>query len=127
MINYFIALFGSIQLIISVAEFIFPERSFLAWRIWISSRYFPLHGAALILTGFPLTIYSGYLSSVIFFIGIVVVLTGPFILIYPEKIREAFDYSAGIFEQKNIKKIIRFDSAVRLATGIVLIVSYYKS
>jgi hypothetical protein len=127
MINYFILFFGIIQLIIAFVEFVMPYKSFLTWKEWISCRFFRFHGAALIVIGFPLTIYNGYLSSVIFLIGLVVVFTGPVILIYPEKIREAFSYSSETFQQGSLKKIVRFDAAVRMAAGIILVISFFKS
>jgi len=127
MINYFILFFGIIQLTIAFVEFIMPYKTFITWKIWISCRFFPLHGAALIVVGFPLIIYSGYLSSVIFLIGLVVVFTGPVILIYPEKIREAFSYSSETFQEGSLKKIVRFDAVVRMAAGIILVISFFKS
>lgn len=127
MINYFILFFGIIQLTIAFVEFIMPYKTFITWKIWISCRFFPLHGAALIVVGFPLIIYSGYLSSVIFLIGLVVVFTGPVILIYPEKIREAFSYSSETFQEGSLKKIVRFDAVVRMAAGIILVMSFFKS
>jgi len=127
MINYFILFFGIIQLIIAFVEITMPYRSFLSWKTWISCRFFPFHGAALIVIGFPLTIYNGYLSSIIFLIGLVVVFTGPVILIYPEKIREAFSFSSETFEEGSLKKIVRFDAIMRMAAGIILVISFYKS
>ena len=127
MINYFILFFGIIQLIVALVEILLPYKSFLTWKTWISCRFFPFHGAALIFIGFPLTIYNGYLSSVIFFIGLVVVFTGPVILIYPEKIREAFSFSSETFQEGSLKKIVRFDAVMRFAVGIILLISFYKS
>jgi len=127
MINFFVLIFGIIQLLISIMEFVFPGRSFRLWNFWISNRFFPVHGAFLIFTGFPLIMYKGYLSSIIFYIGLVVVLSGPFVLIYPEKIREAFSFSSETFKEQNLKKIVRFDAFVRLITSVILIFSYCKS
>lgn len=127
MIKYFIFFFGIIQLIIALVEFALPHKSFLTWKAWVSCRLFPFHGAALIVIGFPLTIYKGYLSSLIFYIGLVVVLTGPVILIYPEKIREAFMYSTETFQAGSLKKIVRFDALIRMAVGAVLFISFYRS
>lgn len=127
MINYFILFFGIIQIIIAFVEVFMPYKSFLTWKVWISCRYFPLHGAALIAAGLPLTAYNGYLSSIIFFIGIVVVFTGPVILLYPEKIREAFSFSSETLGENGVKKIVRFDALMRLAAGMILLVSFYKS
>lgn len=127
MVKYFIFFFGAVQLIIALVEFLMPYKSFLTWKAWISCRFFPVHGAALIFIGFPLTIYNGYLSSLIFCIGLVVVFTGPVILIYPEKIREAFAFSSDTFGEGGLKKIVRFDALMRFAAGAILLLSYYKS
>lgn len=127
MIKYFILFLGVIQLVISFVEIFLPYKSFLTWKAWISCRFFPVHGAALIVIGFPLTIYNGYLSSLVFFIGLVVVFTGPIILIYPEKIREAFSFSSETFEEGRLKNIVRFDAVMRFAAGIILLISFYKS
>ena len=127
MINFFVLIFGIIQLLISIMEFVFPGRSFRLWNFWISNRFFPVHGAFLIFTGFPLIMYKGYLSSIIFYIGLVVVLSGPFVLIYPEKIREAFSFSSETFQEGSLKKIVRFDALMRFAVGFILLISFYKS
>ncbi|HOP28838.1 MAG TPA: hypothetical protein P5120_09345 [Spirochaetota bacterium] len=127
MINYFILFFGITQLIIASVEIIMPQKSFLTWKVWVSCRFFPIHGAALIVVGFPLTIYNGYLSSLIFLIGLVVVFTGPVILIYPEKIREAFSFSSETFQEGSLKKIVRFDAVMRMAAGFIMVLSFYKS
>ena len=127
MINLFILGFGIVQFCIFIAEILFPHRSFNIWNTWISNRFFPLHGALLIFAGFPLIAYKGYLSSIIFYIGLVVVLSGPFVLIYPEKIREAFSYSSETFKENSLKKIVRFDAVMRLVTAAILCISYYKS
>ena len=127
MIKLFVLIFGIVQFIISAAEFIFPARAFNTWSSWSANRFFPLHGVLLIVGGLPLTIHRGYLSSVIFYIGLVVVLSGPFVLLYPEKVREAFSYSSEEFNGNSLKKIIRFDALLRLATSVILALSYYKS
>ncbi len=127
MISLFILSFGLIQLVISIVEMAIPYKSFLAWKAWILCRFFPFHGAALIVIGFPLTIYNGYLSSLIFIIGLIVVFTGPVILIYPEKIREAFIYSENSFGEGGLKKIIRFDACMRIVMAVILLLSFYKS
>lgn len=114
-------------MIISLVEFFFPLRSFLVWKIWIANRYFPVHGLALIFIGLPLTLYKGYLSSVIFIIGLFIVFTGPFILIYPEKIRKAFNDSAGSFDDNQVRGIVFIDAFFRLCAGLIFLVSCWKT
>jgi len=127
MYKYFLILLGTTQSIIAVAEFISPLRSFLIWRMWILNRFFPIHGVALIFIGLPLTLYNGYLSGVIFFIGLVVVFTGPFILIYPEKIRKALNNSGDTFKDNEIKIIIFLDAFLRICTGFIFMISSWKT
>jgi hypothetical protein len=97
------------------------------WKNWVSMRIFPLHGLALIMIGLPLTTYKGYLSSLIFFIGLIIVLTGPFILIYPEKIRNVFSSSGNLFQEKDIKIMIYMDAFFRLGAGSVFLISAWKT
>jgi hypothetical protein len=128
MINYFILFFGIIQLLIASVEIIMPHKSFHCLEsVDLLQVFHPFMEQQLIVVGFPLTIYNGYLSSVIFIIGLVVVFTGPVILIYPEKIREAFSFSSDTFQEGSLKKIVRFDALMRMAAGIILVLSFYKS
>ena len=88
-------------------------------------RFFPVHGLILIVAGMPLTVYSGTFSTFIFVFGVTVVLTGPFILLYPEKVRASFK-EAAVLEGENFRSyLVRFDAIVRLFCGIVFIVSRF--
>jgi len=127
MYKYFLIIAGSAQIIIASIEFFSPLRAFLMWKEWVSSRYFPVHGLALIFIGLPLTVFKGYLSSIIFFIGLIVVFTGPFILIYPEKIRSVFSNSEDMIKDKDIKMMIYLDAFFRLSTGVIFLISCWKT
>lgn len=127
MFKYFLIVIGTTQIIMALIEFVFPLRAFSMWSNWVSNRLFPLHGLALIFIGMPLTVYKGYLSPVIFYIGLLVVFTGPFILIYPEKIRKVFSNSDDIFKDKDIKIMIYVDALFRLSVGIVFWTSCWKT
>jgi len=127
MFKYFLIIIGSTQIIMALIEFIFPLRSFFMWGTWVSNRFFPFHGLALIIIGLPLTIYKGYLSFLIFYIGLLVVFTGPFILIYPEKIQKVFSNSGDIFKDKDIKIMIYLDAFFRLSVGIIFWISCWKT
>lgn len=125
--KYFLILLGSVQAIIALAGFVFPHRTFLMWKSWVINRFFPLHGIVLISVGLPLTAYNGYLFHIIFVIGLVVVFTGPFILIYPEKIVKIFKDSDELFNEKNIKMMIFIDAILRSAVSIVFFISCWKT
>ena len=127
MFKYFLIVIGSTQLMLSIIEFVSPLRSFRMWQHWVSNRFFPVHGIALIFIGLPLTVYKGYLSSLIFYIGLLIVFTGPFILIYPEKIRRAFINSEDVFRDKDIKIMIFLDAFFRISMGIIFFISCWKT
>lgn len=127
MFKYFLIVIGSTQVITALAEAIAPVRAFLMWKKWVSGRFFPVHGVMLIITGLPLTIYKGYLSSIIFYIGLLIVFMGPFVLIYPEKIQKVFDDSENVFKQKDIKIMIYFDAFFRFASGTIFLLSCWKT
>jgi len=127
MYKYFLIIIGSTQIIMALIEFSSPLRAFLMWRNWVSNRFFPVHGLALIFIGLPLTLFKGYLSSLIFCIGLVIVFTGPFILIYPEKIQKVFIDSGEIFKDKDIKIMIYLDAVFRISTGIIFMISCWKT
>ncbi len=125
LISIYIVFVGGLILSIGLIELLFPGKAFLFWKWWISKKIFFLHGIILILGGFPLTIYNGRFSTFIFVIGIAVVFSGPFILLYPEKIRNSF---MQMYEDAGLdygKKIMYFDSMLRITTGALFIVSYF--
>jgi len=127
MYKYLLITVGTTQVILALMEFILPHRAFFMWGSWVSNRFFPLHGVALIFIGLSLTVYKGYLSSIIFYIGLIVVFTGPFILIYPEKIKKVFSESGNIFKDKDIKNMIYIDAFFRLSIGILFSISCWKT
>ena len=127
MFKYFLIVIGSTQVFLALIEVFSPYRAFLMWKKWVAGRFFQIHGVFLIFVGLPLTFYKGYLSSVIFYIGLFVVLMGPFILIYPEKIRNVFNDSENVFNQRDIKLMIYFDAFFRFAAGVIFLLSCWKT
>ncbi len=121
--KYFFIVIGSVQAIMAFMGFFFPSRTFIMWKRWVLNRFFPVHGLALIFIGLPLTVYSGYLSRLIFIIGLIVVFTGPFILIYPEKFIKIFKDSDELFTKKDIKAMIFFDAVLRAGASIIFFIS----
>lgn len=127
MFKYLLLITGTAQIIIALAEFISPLRSFRTWKLWVMQKYFPIHGFGLILIGMPLTQYQGFLSSVIFYIALFIVFSGPFIMIYPEKIRAIFINDGELFKEKEIKVMIFIDALFRFSVGIIFWISCWKT
>jgi hypothetical protein len=112
-------------------ELFLREQSYRFWMRWFNNRFFFLHGIILVALGFPLTFYNGQWSTFVFIVGLFMVVTGPFVIIYPEKIRESFSEISLEMGEEAVKWLVLFDSAVRLVIGIVLLycalVSYFSS
>lgn len=125
MLALYVLILGIILAIIGGMEIIAPQKAFTIWRRWVSHRLFFLHGSLLIIAGFPLTIYNGPLATVIFIIGLFAVLTGPFVLIYPDTIRQMFRAMAEEIKDGDIKKIIFTEGALRIAAGAVCVAGYF--
>lgn len=102
-------------------ELTLREHAFRFWMRWFGHRLFFLHGAVLIVLGFPLTFYNGKWSTFVFIAGLLMVLTGPFILIYPEKIRTSFDEIAEEAGEESLRGLVVFDAAVRVVAGVLFI------
>jgi len=125
LIEQYIFILGIIQLIIGISETIFPNQTFSLWSKWIKNRLFPFHGLLMIGAGFPLTMYNSILSGIIFPFGLVVTLTGPFILIYPEKIRTSFDIMNEKISSNQKRRILLTDAFLRIASGIIFITAFF--
>lgn len=124
MIAVYVLILGIVLVLVGGIEAIAPLKTFGFWKEWISRKIFFLHGSLLIAAGFPLTIYKGPLSTILFIFGLIAVLTGPFILIYPGKIRQMFQAMAEEVNDAEIKRIIYAEALLRIAAGAICITSY---
>mgnify|MGYP001769751166 CR=1 FL=1 len=127
MLELYMFFFGMFQLIIGFLELFLPVRLFKLWKMWTLSTYFPVHGIVLIAAGFPLLFYKGHLAAIIFWIGVFMVLTGPFLLIYPEKIREVFKTAENDFTPRDLRIMVYVDSVIRLAAGIIVTLACFNT
>ncbi len=125
MIAVYILILGIILILIGGVELAFPLRAFGFWKDWVSKKLFFLHGSILIIAGFPLTIYKGPLSTILFIFGLLAVLTGPFVLIYPDKIRQMFQAMAEEIKDSDMKKIIYAEGSLRIAAGVIFVTTYF--
>jgi uncharacterized protein YjeT (DUF2065 family) len=68
--------------------------------------------------------YRGPLSEIIFIIGAVLALSGPFILIYPEKIRTMFNSISEEMDDAGVRRIIYIDALLRILAGVLFVACY---
>lgn len=120
MLELYFAAFGIFQVFAGLAELIAPFRSFNLWKKWVFSRLFPVHGIILVAAGFPFIMYRNTLSGIIFWIGIFMALSGPFLLIYPEKVRDAFHTAEKEFRPKDLRIMVYIDAVIRFSAGAVV-------
>jgi hypothetical protein len=128
-INQYVFILGIVLTGMGIVELLIPMRIFNLWEKWVSHKLFFLHGLLLILLGFPLTLYKNLLNlffaKSIFGIGVIVVLMGPFILFYPEKIRGIFLKISGEVENKAAKRVIYLDAIIRIPVGLLFVYSNF--
>jgi len=123
-IHYYILALGILLVLAGALEVSLPLRAFALWWRWSSSRFFFVHGILLIAAGFPLTLYDGPLSGVIFVMGLLAALSGPFVLIYPGKLRMMFESLAVEMKDESIKKMVYIEGSVRIAAGIIFVAAF---
>lgn len=121
MISLYVIALGILLAFMGAFELYLRERSFQFWIQWFTHRLFFLHGIILILLGFPLTFYNGKWSTFVFLVGLFMVITGPFVIIYPEKIRESLGEISSEMGEETVRRLVLFDSAVRLIIGITFL------
>lgn len=120
-ISLYVIALGIVFSMMGIVEMILREQSYRFWMQWFSHRLFFLHGVLLVILGFPLTFYNGKWSPFVFGVGLFMVITGPFIIIYPEKIRESFGEISTEMGEDAVKRLVLFDSAVRFVVGLVFL------
>ena len=129
-INQYVFTLGIILTGFGIIELIIPLRVFNLWQRWVSHKLFYLNGLLLILFGFPLTLYknlfNAFIDKSIFGIGVIAVLVGPFILLYPEKIRVIFQKISEEIENRAVRRIIYLDALIRIPVGLLFIYSNFS-
>jgi len=126
MVAVYIFIFGLALLAAGLLGILRPLRVFEQWKRLISHRFFFLHGALLIALGLPLTCNNHSVTGhIIFTIGIIVVFTGPFILLYATRVRQLFLTTTAEMNPVSIRRMIYFDAGVRIAVGALFVINYF--
>jgi hypothetical protein len=118
-LSLYVFFLGIILILFSLTEMIIPEKIYALQKRWIQHPLFPVHGFMLMLGAFPLVLFRESLSGKIMMgIGLVIVFTGPFILLFPDKMRSLFMHTDKEIEN-NRRKLLFIDATVRLLCGIL--------
>ncbi len=124
--RYYLVL-GAVLLVLGAADYTVPEKMYSLWKKILSGRAVYAYGLALVLAGFPLTAYHGRLSTLLFIAGLVMVLTGPVIILYPDKVRSMFQEIENVPEGMSVKSLMRTEGTLVTAAGILCIAAYILS
>ncbi|HNU92318.1 MAG TPA: hypothetical protein PKO25_10650 [Spirochaetota bacterium] len=125
MLDLYIFIFGGLLVLMGCIEAIVPAKSLALWRRWISHRLFFLHGAMLIVAGLPLTCAGGSsVGCIVFWLGVVMVFTGPFILLYADRVRSLFLSTVDELRPASARRLILIDAALRATLGLFMVFSY---
>jgi hypothetical protein len=120
-LSMYVFFLGIILIFYSLIEMIIPEKIYSLQKRWIQHPLFPVHGFLLMIGGFPLIVFRETLSGKIMTgIGLVIVFTGPFILIFPDKMRSLFMHTDQEIKG-NHRTLLYIDATVRLLCGILCI------
>ena len=124
MVRIYLAIVGIVLISLAVLEIAQPLRTLEFWKGWINHRLFFLHGVGLVILGFPFTCYNGSSAGkIIFIIGVLIVLTGPIIILYADKVRSIFMRAIEEMSSATLRRMIYADAAVRLIVGALLVFS----
>lgn len=122
---YYILFLGTSIFITGLIELISPKMMLKFWILLISSKLFWIYGIILIILGFPLTLLTSHILSIpVFIIGLCMVFLGPFIIIYPDKIRNLFIQSLDELSPKGNLLILHIDAIAHMTIGALLISAY---
>jgi hypothetical protein len=120
-LSLYIFFLGIILILFSLTEMIIPKKIYSLQKRWIQHPLFPIHGLILMLGAFPLILFRESLSGKMMMgIGLVIVFTGPFILLFPDKMRTLFMHTDKEIEN-NRRTLLFIDASVRLLCGILCI------
>jgi len=125
-LSYYVLFLGIALIVLCIIQLLIPKRVYTLWKKWISHRFFRIHGAVIILGGLPLTVFrDGIAGKIMFCIGIFVVFMGPFILFFPNKMRDLYIRTESDLEEGDKKGIIYFDAITRGISGAIFVYTIY--
>jgi hypothetical protein len=125
-LSYYILSLGIALIILCVVQILIPEKIYSIWTKWISHRFFRIHGALIIIGGLPLTLFrEGVSGKLMFCIEFFVVFMGPFILLFPNKLRDLYIHTEAEIEEKDKNGITYFDAITRGVSGTIFIYAIF--
>jgi hypothetical protein len=119
--GYFFCL-GAALFLFALSGFIRPLAVHSYWVRWTMSRFFRFHGILLVLGGIPLLHFRGTISGkILFAVGIITLITAPFIIIFPELFRQVFDETESTLTLDEKKTLVYADSFLRICISALLV------
>jgi uncharacterized membrane protein len=128
--SFYVIALGIFLIIFGVVECFIPKKIFSAWKWWINHRLFPLYGLLLMIGGLPLTFFrDGISGKIMMGIGIFVVFTGPFIILFPKRMSELYSTTEEDLEEGEQNGLIYFDALTRIVSGALFlyVISNYRA
>jgi uncharacterized membrane protein len=126
-LSYYILSLGIALIILCIVQLLIPERIYSIWKKWISHRFFRAHGAIIMIGGLPLTFFrEGIAGKIMLCIGLFVVFMGPFILLFPNKMRDLYIRTESDIEEEDKKGIIYFDALTRGISGAIFVYTIFR-
>ena len=126
-LSYYILSLGIALIILCIIQILIPEKIYSIWKKWISHRFFKVHGALIMVGGLPLTLFrEGIAGKIMICIGIFVVFMGPFILLFPDKLRDLYILTESEIKEEDRKGIIYFDALIRGISGAIFVYTIFR-
>ncbi len=119
--NYIFFL-GVFLLFLAIIEFIIPFKILQLWKSWVAHKFFPVHGMILIVGGFPITQFRDTISGIIMMIvGVIVILSGPFVLLFPDRVRYFFNITINELDREERKHLVYLDAIIRFIVAALFL------
>jgi hypothetical protein len=125
--SYYVLFLGILLVLLSIIECFIPAKSYSFWKKWIHHPLYPLHGIILTLGGLPLTFFrDGISGKIMMGIGIFLVITGPFIFLFPGRMRAFFTTTESEIGEEDRAHLVYFDAIIRGLSGLLFLYVIYQ-
>lgn len=124
----FAALMGIWFLISAFLEIAFPRFSSRIALTLLNQPYSTLYGIASAITGVLLVSWHGPARILIMILGALMLLNAPFLVFYPEKVRDSVDeyqHDEEAGGTSGIEKLLRIDAFMRVLWGATFLYSLF--
>ena len=108
-------------ILISLFGYIRPLAAHDRWVKWVSCRFFRFYGLLLAVGTLPLLHFRETISGkILFVVGIITMISAPFIFLFPELFVQVFDENENEMTSEEKKALIYADSSIRLLVAFLM-------